>query len=453
MKKSILFFILAFSATALPAAEITVSSETALKSAIAAANPGDIIRVSGGVYSFSTNPGINITRSGTENSMIKLYAAAGAKPVFNFSGQTRNSSSARGLELKASYWHIKGIAFQAAGDNGMIISNGHHNIIEQCEFFECNDSGLQIDNGSSENLVLNCDSYANADITNENADGFAPKLGVGNNNRFKGCRAWRNLDDGFDGYLRGSDNVTTYYENCWTIQNGYNKDGQPGTGDGNGFKTGGSDDKLLKHNASLVRCIAIGNRVKGFDHNSNRGDVTLYHCAATANGTNMGFGNTNPVNKLTIKNTVVVGPTGNLNATVKDISHNSWDSGITADATDYEDFTDFYEQMIAPRKSDGSLPDVAFWRLSTTSDLVDAGIDVGLPFNDSAPDIGPFEFGNAPPPVAIPSDEPGNHGKVVSEKYFTITGQTVDQNHKGLIVIYRIYENGKTEVKKVFRAH
>jgi hypothetical protein len=97
----------------------------------------------------------------------------------------------------------------------------------------------------------------------------------------------------------------------------------------NGFKTGGSDDKLLKHNAILTRCIAIGNRVKGFDHNSNRGDVTLTLCR-NSQWYQHGFWKHHRVNLLTIKNSVVVGTTGNLFATTTNISHYSWDSGVTA---------------------------------------------------------------------------------------------------------------------------
>ncbi len=449
MRKVYLLITLLLFNYGLYAIEYTVTNVTELKSAISAASAGDIIWVTAGNYAISTHPGISTSRSGNSANRIKLYAVEGARPVFDFSGQTRNNSSARGMQLSGSFWHIKGIDFYAAGDNGLLISNGHNNIVEHCNFYECNDSGLQIDNGSSNNLVLNCDSYFNADATNENADGFAPKLGVGNFNKFKGCRAWRNLDDGFDGYLRGADNITTYYEDCWVFQNGYNKLGVAGTGDGNGFKTGGSDDKLLKHNATLTRCIAVGNRVRGFDHNSNRGNVTLYNCAATSNGTNISFGSTNPVNLLTIKNTVVVGTTPtNLNATTKNISHNSWDSGVTANSADYENFNNFYEQMSAQRKSDGSLPDLTMWKLLATSDLINAGADVGLEFSGNAPDIGPYEFIEIP--SSINEHKIIESGMVVSEKYYSIYGQQVNKNHKGIILIHKTFENGHVVVEKVY---
>ena len=46
-----------------------------------------------------------------------------------------------------------------------------------------------------------------------------------------------------------------------------------------------------------------------------------------------------------------------------------------------------------PRLADGSLPDLDFLKLSPDSDLIDAGVNVGLPYNGSAPDLGAFESG------------------------------------------------------------
>jgi hypothetical protein len=197
------------------------------------------------------------------------------------------------------------------------------------------------------------------------------------------------LDDGWDGYLRGTDNIETTYENCWAIKNGYLKNGTKGNGDGNGFKTGGSDDKLLKHNAIYKNCISVGNVTDGFDHNSNRGNVTIYNCSAYDNGKNYSFSNTNPLAKLTIKNSNALGAFGSINATVLDITNNSWQNGIVTTENDFESIN--YAQLLNSRKPDGSLPDVTFFHLKAGSGLIDKGVNVGLPFNGSAPDIGAFE--------------------------------------------------------------
>lgn len=366
-----------------------VSSVQEILDAIAAAIPGENIYIRGGEYTFDST--IEITTSGSSSNMISLLAHPedDTRPKFDFSSMSEDSSN-RGIELEANYWHIKGIDVFKAGDNGMLI-RGNNNLIEFCTFSECSDTGLQLASGAANNTILNCDSFFNADSTLENADGFAAKLDVGTGNKFVGCRAWNNLDDGWDGYLRGADNVTTTHEDCWSIQNGYLKDGSVSGGDGNGFKTGGSDDKDLKHNAIYIRSIAVGNRFDGFDHNSNRGDVTLYNCSAYDNGTNYGFGSTNPLGSLTIKNSNVLGAAGSFNATTLDVTNNSWTiEGVEASVDDFVSID--YSELTGPRKPDGSLPDVSFFHLEADSDLIDAGVDVGLPFNGSAPDLGAFEF-------------------------------------------------------------
>ncbi len=365
-----------------------VSTSQEILDAIASANPGENIYIRGGEYTFDST--IKINTSGSAGNMISLLAHPedDTRPKFDFSSMTEDSSN-RGIELEASYWYIKGIDVYKAGDNGLNIT-GHNNLIEFCTFSECADTGLQLNSGASDNTILNCDSYFNADSTLENADGFASKLDVGTGNKFVGCRAWKNLDDGWDGYLRNADNVTTTYENCWAIENGYLKDGSSSGGDGNGFKTGGSDNKDLKHDAIYMNCIAVGNASDGFDHNSNRGEVTLYNCSAFDNGANYGFGSTNPLEKLTIKNSNVLGDVGNLEATTVDITNNSWMDGLEATVDDFESID--YEELTGPRKEDGSLPDVSFFHLKADSDLIDKGVDVGLPFNGSAPDLGAFEY-------------------------------------------------------------
>ena len=365
----------------------TVSTTAEFLNALNNVKAGETIFLNGGNYVLNSK--ITLSISGEEGNEITLLGQTeGDRAKLDFSAMAESSSN-QGIVLTGNFWHIKGIDIYKAGDNGLQIK-GNNNLIEFCTFSECADTGLQIDNGASNNTILNCDSYFNADSSNENADGFACKLSAGTGNKFIGCRAWQNLDDGWDGYLRNTDNIETTYENCWAIKNGYLKDGSKGNGDGNGFKTGGSDDKQLKHNATYKNCIAVGNVYDGFDHNSNRGTVVLYNCAAYDNGKNYSFSTTNPLEKLVIKNSCSFGAYGSTNATEVDITNNSWQNGIVVSEDDF--LSTDYSELLASRKEDGSLPDVNFFHLNSDSDLIDKGIDVGLPYNGSAPDIGVFEY-------------------------------------------------------------
>ncbi|MFM2482090.1 right-handed parallel beta-helix repeat-containing protein [Celerinatantimonas sp. YJH-8] len=384
----------AFSATPQGATPVegatVVNSASGLISAVASASAGDTIYLRGGTYHFSEP--IVLSHNGSSSAQITLskYPSDSARPVLDFSAMSESGSN-RGIELSGDYWYIYGIDVQYAGDNGMHIT-GSHNTVEFSTFSHCADTGLQLDGGASYNLIRNVDSFFNADASLENADGFAAKLTVGTGNRFYGCRAWNNLDDGYDGYLRGSDNITTTYENCWAIRNGYLESGSPSGGDGNGFKTGGSDNKQLRHNATYINSIAAGNAVDGFDHNSNRGNITIYNGIAYRNGRNIGFGSSNQANSLTIKNTIsysYVESSDSFHASTTDISHNSWQNGHSVSSSDF--ISTNIDELLGARKADGSLPDVNFFHLRSNSDLIDAGTNVGQSYHGSAPDIGAFE--------------------------------------------------------------
>jgi len=366
-------------------AAATLAEPTTIADALTRVNAGGTIYLRGGRYSLGST--LSLTKDGRDGELIELqkYPPDAERPLLDFSSVMTGT---RGMNLSGDYWHVYGIDAFSAGDNCMFIS-GSNNVVEFSTFSECEDTGLQLGNGASDNLIKNCDSYFNADATLENADGFAAKLDVGSGNTFVGCRAWNNLDDGWDGYLRPADNVTTTFEQCWAIDNGKLKNGSVGVGDGNGFKTGGSDGKNLRHNAVYRNCIAAGNVFDGFDHNSNRGSVTILNCAAHDNGANINFGTTNIAASLTVKNTISIGTLGMQSATMTDVTNNSWQNGLSASASDFVSID--RAVLKGPRKADGSLPDIDYLKLAPGSPLRNAGVDVDLPFNGSAPDIGPFE--------------------------------------------------------------
>ncbi len=375
--------------------------------AYSAAVPGDTIYVRGGTYTLTTT--ISISKSGTAGSYYYLYAYPGERPILDFSKMAFGSSN-RGIKLSGKYWHIKGFDIKGAGDNGMNIS-GSYNIVEFCALYENQDAGLQLGGGASYNKIINCDSYYNYDAPNGggNADGFSPKLDVGTGNYFYGCRSWQNSDDGWDGYLRGANDVTTTLENCWTFKNGFLKNGSdPGTkANGNGFKMGGSDDKTLMHNFILKNCLSFDNKVKGFDQNNNKGSMTLYNCTGFRNGT-YNFSVSSPLNPgktLTVINCVSLASQGVTLFGGSTQQNNTWNQGFSVSNSDFVsiDPTAAY----GPRNADGSLPEIDFMHLVSTSPLVNAGVDVGLPYNSYAPDLGAFELGGVVSSVTNYNIAPG----------------------------------------------
>ncbi|MDF1551033.1 MAG: right-handed parallel beta-helix repeat-containing protein [Bacteroidales bacterium] len=384
--------------------------------AIILANPGDTIFIRSGTYIYQNR--ITITKTGVSDKRIVIMAypddivsvyPADGRPLFDFSAMAAGSSNQGFLISGSQYLHIKGIRITGAGDNGMIVRNSNNNIFEYCEFFKNRDSGFQIVDGSADNLILNCDSYMNADIgdglTSDggNADGFAPKLTVGTGNIFRGCRSWLNSDDGWDGYLKTTgtaypDGMTTTLENCWTWSNGYYwLDGSTNSGmNGNGFKMGGSDNKDLAHNFILKRCLSFYNKSKGFDQNSNAGSITLYNCTSHDNGNKeyMLNSTTNVVyvtgSVFTVKNCISLSDQGS-----------TFKSGTVLETNDLSTLAEYFISTdtsgVAGRRAvDGKLPIIDFMHLQTqpASPLIDAGTIIeGIEYNDAKPDLGCFETG------------------------------------------------------------
>ena len=362
--------------------------------------PGESIYVRGGTY-FPTGT-INISRSGTSTNRYYLLSYPGERPLLNFSTEPYGS---RGIRVSGSYWHIKGFDITRAGDNGMNMS-GSNNIIEFCSFSENYDTGLQLGGGASNNQIINCDSYFNRDTTQGNADGFAPKLDVGSGNYFYGCRSWQNSDDGWDGYLRPSNNIRTTLENCWCFMNGYLKTGLPSSGNGNGYKLGGGDNTnadSLRHDMTLKNCLSFDNRVKGYDQNNNRGSMVLLNCTAYHNGTNYSIsGPIASAESVVVRNCVALGSYGSLGSYVIQ-GTNSWMPPFVVTNADFVSVDT--TGVRGPRNPDGSLPDVAFMHLADGSDLIDSGTNVGLPFYGNAPDLGCFES-NYPNSVVVETGKP-----------------------------------------------
>lgn len=93
---------------------------------------------------------------------------------------------------------------------------------------------------------------------------------------------------------------------------------------------------------------------------------------------------------LTLKNCAELGGKVNIGSFAIQ-EKNSWLSPFVVTAADFRS-TD-PAGATGPRKSDGTLPHIEYMHLSAGSDLIDAGVNLGLPFAGAAPDLGCFETG------------------------------------------------------------
>lgn len=348
---------------------ITLPFKTIAK-AVSVVRPGDTIWLRGGTHGSTAT--ITLSPSGTAASPITLAGYPGEHAVVDFTGQAVASAS-RGFELPSTYWYLKGFEVMKAGDNCIHVSSSY-NTFEQLVIHDCQDTGLQIDNNGAYNTVINTDSYHNYDTATNggNADGIDAKLAVGPGNVFRGIRVYDNSDDGVDLY-EGANPVRIV--NSWAFSNGW------AAGNGNGFKLGGND---VSANHYIANSVSVHNLAKGFDANNNPGAMVLYNNTGYNNGTyNFSF----PVGSPTLTNNISYKGSG-VTIAGGTQTKNSW-QGFTVTDADFQSVDE--AQLRAPRKADGSLPDITFLHLATTSKMIDAGVNVGLPYLGAAPDLGAFE--------------------------------------------------------------
>jgi hypothetical protein len=393
-------------------------------------NPGDTVFIRGGTYNIRQDQISEVVsnlfacisyldKSGTEGKTIKYWAYPGETPVFDFSNVKPADRRVVGIYVIGSYIHIKGlemtgvqVTITAHTESYCIYSRGNYNIYEDISMHDNVGTGLRHYRGGG-NLFLNCDAYRNWDNVSQdrsgsNTDGFGCHPDPGSTgNVFRGCRAWFNSDDGFD-IIRADEAVV--FDSCWSFYNGYSTSFER-LGDGNGFKAGGyAHDEASQIPNPVPRnviefCVAVRNKANGFYSNHHLGGNDWFNNSAYQNEVNFSMVNRESpqidniwVNGYdhVLKNNLsyIAGSseTAYIDTAQNTLSHNSFDLGINITSEDFVSLDK--SQLTAPRKADGSLPDIDFMRPAQGSDIIDAGVNIGFDFLGDAPDLGAFEVDN-----------------------------------------------------------
>jgi len=398
---------------------------------------GDTCYIRGGTYTTHSESALvqcnwhNMT--GTSSDTIKIWAYPGEVPIWSFAGVTFQQGERAIIYMNhCDYVWVRGLKIRDASQfnsvsqtYGWDILNSSHNKIENCEIsymtygFCINNSlyqeGVIVEN-SSDNLFLNCDAhhlsdplsptpYGGSNGFNITATGQAP------NTTFRGCRAWYCSDDGWDLYNIGAGSAVVTIDRCWSFWNGY----IPGTfttgGDGSGYKLGPATTSIpTTLMTKVTNSMAIGNRQFGFNQNS------LVYEGITQYFNNLAYGNLYgwvywaDIGVIDVlKNNIAYGNIveETYNISWNDDTYNSWNGGVTVSVADFVSLDTLL--LDNARQSDGSLPVITFGHLAAGSDLIGAGIGVGLTYDgdglyhNDPPDLGPFAYNGAEPePPELP---------------------------------------------------
>ncbi|WP_433789154.1 right-handed parallel beta-helix repeat-containing protein [Actinoplanes sp. CA-252034] len=260
-----------------------------IQKAISLITAGGTISVRGGTYALSSN--IQITKSGTSSAPITLTAYGSEKVIIDGEalgytpgavGSTIPAAQRGAIHMEASYWRLAGLEI-IHGPYGVYCANCNNNTFERLVTRDNYETGFQLQNSSANNLILNLDSYGNRDPrkNGESADGLGVKEGGGSGNVVRGARLWNNVDDGFDAWAFTSP-ITI--QNSVAYGNGYNRWSIPNfSGDGNGFKLGGSGGTGPAAAHAVSNTFSWSNAAHGFTDNGNTGAITITRSTAWKN--------------------------------------------------------------------------------------------------------------------------------------------------------------------------
>jgi uncharacterized repeat protein (TIGR02059 family) len=388
------------------------------------AQAGDTVFFRGGVWYLKPGQTVDlINKDGQPGNYIHFFNYPGEVPILDgslivpdkpASGQFTYSG---GPYIDGSnYIHWKGLTirnFKMVYDRvfvqGIVATNSNFQIFENITVHNIEGRGIYYSPwyAPDSTYFINVDVHHCGDVLPLNdelggwGDGWNAGVEKGSYMLFDGCRAWSNSDDGFNIWGAGLIEM----KNCWSFGNGLMN------GDGSGYKLNPTEDatymgltRILTNN---IAAFNTGNTGCGFNEN-NIGGVAME--GRTYNNTSyqnlIGFmtggfltgnqKNNDYRNNIAYANTVDVDDNAWSGGTFVTDINNTWTDGVTFKVTGDDfvltDKTQALAQMTASRKADGSLPDITFLKLKAGSDLIDAGVNVGLPFYGSAPDIGYSEY-------------------------------------------------------------
>lgn len=329
------------------------------------AEAGTTIFIRGGTYAPSTN--IQLLKNGTPSQPITMRNYNDEPVIIDgenmpFTPGEVDSSIPRpergAIHIEGDWWHLIDLEI-IHGPYGIFGLNSSNNIYERLVTRDNYESGLHLFLESSNNQIVNLDSYGNRDPrkNGESADGLAIKEGSGTGNIVRGARLWNNSDDGLDFWMFESPILMT---DSLAWGNGFNRWNLPDfTGDGNGFKLGGNG---VSANHTVGNSMAWDNAVGGFVDNDNPGQHRIDHCTAWRNpGT--GFNFDRSASTLTNNLAVANGTDVSLGADSGG-SGNSWDIGGSWPLASIDPGT-----ITGPRQADGSIPSSTFLRPANGADV------------------------------------------------------------------------------------
>ena len=317
--------------------------------------PGDVVYIREGIYPIE----VRFRTSGTPEQPIIWTSYPGERAILDGSDQTPGESEHR-MWVTGAAWNVfANFEVRNGPRQGIhVTNNANDNVFHGIVSHSNHGSGIHNYSGNRnryEYIIV----HNNYDFNNARGQPGQDANGIGfhsgNANVVYRVISFNNSDDGIDAWR----STNTLIDESISFNNG-----RGSHGNGNGIKAGG--DNTANH--TIVRnSISFNNASAGITFNSGR-YITFYN--------NTSFNNRGPSfvahETTTLRNNIGIGD--RIYTSGSDSSHNSWDLRID------------------PRFISTNPSHEDFLSLHNNSPAINAGTDIGLPYQGTAPDLGALPY-------------------------------------------------------------
>ena len=398
-----------------------------LHDALEALRPGDVLLLGDGTY--TADPGSVSMRAGDSGAVITVRAEAGANPVISA------GSGDSAFRFKADWWTVEGVKFDGR-DSGrdVIVVSASHIVLRNCTVTNGNRDGVDIGGAASDVeidgcliydmnwpgddahgvvagratdvRILNCEIY---NCTGDSIQIFADGVPLADQVLISGCHLWNGWSERHENAIdvKASTNVTISNNLC------------------HGFK--GLSNAIVIHQAVtnvIVEKNLIYDSLGGIRVNIHNGGkpqtVKVRHniirdTFGTGGTSGYGIQLDDVIDVEVYNNTMAFLPGSSFwfDGTLQDVliknnlivscdrPHDNSHGFTGTTEFDYQGWFDA-EALSADGANSISAPDASDVKfidadgrdlgLAPDSPAKEAGVDVGLPYSGSAPDLGAYDF-------------------------------------------------------------
>lgn len=265
------------------AASVTCSTAACFTSALANAQPGDVITLAAGV-TFTGN--FVAAKNGTSSAKITIKGASSTnKPILN--GGTTSSGYA--LYITGDYYDVRNVKITNA-KKGIMLDHANNNWLEYLDVYNIGEEGVHFRDGSSNNVIKNSNVYDTGKLNPEYGEGVYVGSDVGkwgsykketNNNRISAVSFGPNVRAEHIDIKEGSS--STIVENCT-----FDGTGISGANYADSFIDVKGNNDIIRNNtgyrngnSKIVDAFQVHERSSGWGQNAKFTGNTLYLDNAT----------------------------------------------------------------------------------------------------------------------------------------------------------------------------